>query len=134
MKKLKHIKKLDQYGCVLACLAMITGKSYFEIREAVHKSVPRFKNTWSNSQVIGLLSLEMINFLKLEFNISGKHIKFRSLRALKRHCILLILPLDGNITLGHGVVFDAKARCILDPDCKLSDLKDYNIYCCIEIQ
>ena len=134
MKKLKHVKKLDQNGCTFACIAIITGKSYFEIRDAAHKYVPRLYNIWVDHHFLGLYAQEIIDFLKSGFGIQSKLIKFVSLRALKKHCVLFICPLNGDRRYGHGVVFDAKKCCIIDPDEILEDLKDWNVFCCIEIQ
>ncbi len=134
MRKLKPVKKLDQYGCSLACIAMITGKSYFDIRDAAHKHMPRLQNVWVNFNMIGLYGNEMIGFLKSQFGITSRFVKFASLNTLKKHCILLVCKLDGDRTHGHGVVFDAKSRSILDPDCQISHLKNYNVFCCLEIQ
>lgn len=134
MKKLKHIIKLDQYGCSIACIAMITNKSYFEIRDIVHKNVSRLKNKWSDHRYIGLYPQEMLDTLKSIFKRPCKFIKFSSLRKLKKHCILFICSIEGERTGGHAIIFDTKARRILDPDNMMKNLNGCNVFCCIEIQ
>lgn len=132
MKKIKPVIQLDQYGCTIACLAMITEKSYFGIREILHQEVGRLvKNV--PPQTIGLNSGTMLEVLSAIFNISCRFIKFSSLRALRNHCILYICPLSGHYGHVHAVVFDTKSRKLIDPGEKITDLESWNVICCIEV-
>ncbi len=63
-----------------------------------------------------------------------KFIKFSSLRALKKHCILYLVPLSGHYGGSHAIVFDAKERCIINPLDTPIDINQYNVTCCVELQ
>lgn len=129
MKHLNHVKQLDRLGCSLACLAMVTGKSYFAVREVAHQYVPRLKNICIEPNYIGLYPMEMLALLKAEpFNISSQFIRFISLGRLQRHCILSLCPLNGDHLHTHAVVYDAVARCLIEPSGKPLDFKLYNVF------
>ena len=138
MKKLKLVEQLDHWGCGIACLAMITRKSYFEIRNILHLKLPRMQRGPYEPIGIGLRCEETKEILEKIFNIPCEFIKFISLNELKKHCILVVSPLCGHHAGGsHGIIFDAKKNCILDPSdqlCKISNLNKHNVICCLEIQ
>lgn len=134
MRKLKQIKQLDKYGCTIACLSMITKIPYFETRTILHEKIDRLKKASPLYKDIGLNCRELQEALINIFNIQCKFIKFSSLRKLKNHCILYICPLEGGYDYVHAVVFDVMKRRILDPSCRLKNLNEHNVLCCIEIQ
>lgn len=135
MKILKLVKQLDECGCTIACMSMITGIPYFEMRSRLHLECPdAMKDGTTNYKLIGLHCTEEKEFLEKIFGIPCRFIKFLSLNKLKKHCILSICGLKGEG--GHSVVFDAKTRCILNPldGEEIKDLSEYNVKHCIEIQ
>lgn len=134
MKKIKPVIQLDQYGCTIACLSMITEISYFGIRDILHQEIDRLsKHVPPRS--IGVDCETMLAALKEIFYIPCRFVQFSSLSMLKKHCILYTCPLSGHY-YGHvhAVVFDAKSRKLIDPDEKITDLKDRNVVCCIELE
>ncbi len=137
METLKLVKQLDEYGCTIACMSMITGIPYFEMRARLHLKCPSImRDGTTNHRLIGLSCTQEQEILENVFRIPCRFIKFLSLNELKKHCILSICGLKGRG--GHSVIFDAKSRCILDPNGSLSggikDLSECNVTCCIEIQ
>lgn len=130
MKQLKIVKQLDQHGCSIACLAMVTGKPYFKIREIIHTNINRMGHGFVQPDAIGLGMSETIDLLAYKFNIQSKRIKFISLDKLTNHCILIM----SYKTYNHEVIFDAVSRCILDPLGKTIDLSKYKVTDCIELR
>ncbi len=117
MKKLKRVIQADGKGCTIACLSMITGMKYFEMRQCLYDNARRI--IYANNLVasvdgtVGLFHHELKEALKTLFNIDSQWIQFTSIAALKKHCILFLGDLGH--TGQHVVVFDAKARKILQP-------------------
>lgn len=134
MQKLKLVKQIDECGCSIACLAMVTGKPYFYIRTILHEKINRLRNIPISGHLIGLHPNELCDILLNVFKIPCQFIKFISFGRLKSNCILLLCPITGSLSAKHAVVFDATNRRILDPDSKCADLKEYNVYCCIELE
>lgn len=134
MEKIKPVHQLDKYGCTIACISMVTGIPYFDIRTILHKEIDKFK-TYVCPTLIGLNPGDLLEALKEIFDTPCRFIKFSSLRVLKNHCILYLCPLSGTHSGAHAIVFDAKSRKLIDtsPYGELSDLKDYNVTCCIEL-
>ena len=137
MKTLKLVKQLDECGCTIACMSMITGIPYFEMRSRLHlECSEEVQDGIINHEKIGLSCVEEQAILERIFEIPCRFIKFLSLNELRKHCILTICDLKGRGY--HSVVFDAKTRSILDPwngkEIKGAYLNEYNVKCCIEIQ
>ena len=134
MEVLERVQQLDNCGCSIACLSMITGEPYFGVREILHKNIERMKDKYVAPEVIGLVFPDLQVALSDIFNIQCRFVKFTSLRKLKRHCILGICSLYGSIMQqSHSVVFDAKKRKLLDPLNTIKNLDKVNVYCCLEI-
>lgn len=135
MKTLRLVKQLDECGCTIACMSMITGIPYFEIRSRLHSECSdAMKAGITDYKLIGLYCTEQQEFLEKIFGIPCRFIKFLSLNKLKKHCILSVCGLRGQGC--HSIVFDAKIRCILDPwnGKEIKDLDKHNVKCCIEIR
>lgn len=153
MRKLKLVKQIDTHGCGVACIAMISGKKYFEVREVLHSNIkrlmklPNFQNdifskdleTGVSTKIcpckydVGIYSSEFENVLKKCLGLQCSFIKFHSLRTIKKHCILFLVRLSGYEHGSHAVVFDAKSRRILDPCDELKNLDDHNVACCLQV-
>lgn len=131
MRKLELVKQVDYQGCTIACLSMIVGVPYFPLREILHLKVQRLKNAIAFKR-IGLYPDEFNKILFDQFNISSRFIRFVSLRDLKKHCVLFMRPIVFDAT-EHAVVYDAVARCILDPTGGSIDINNYNVCTCIMI-
>jgi len=134
-RQLEFIEQLDQYGCTIACMAMIVGMSYFELREMMHRKMDKFRHGFVKPGNIGFGCIEFKLYLKQWFGISSEFIKFCDLDDLKQHCVLWIAPLTGPYTYIHAVVFDSCTRRILDPNLqdKIKNLDKHNVVCCIAI-
>lgn len=131
MRHLNLVKQLDNTGCTIACLSTIAEIPYFKLREILHSNVPRFKDAVALVN-IGLYPNEFRNILSNPFDISSRFIKFVSLDALKRHCVLFLRPIVFDST-EHAVVYDAKVKIILDSSGKSINMDNYNVCTCIEI-
>ncbi|KKL84766.1 hypothetical protein LCGC14_1961500, partial [marine sediment metagenome] len=57
----KIVKQLDRYGCTIACLSMILGIQYFELREILHKKVRRLRDYVTEPNSIGFNCVEFQN-------------------------------------------------------------------------
>ena len=137
MEKIKPIKQLDKKGCTIACMAMVTDKSYFEIRAILHDEVDRLKKDSPIPDILmGLYCNEFKDALEKIFDIRCKYIKFLSLKKLKKHCVLYLVPLSGHYGGSHTIVFDAVKRRIIDPFSSIEkiNLDEHNVSCCIELQ
>ncbi len=152
MKKLKYVRQLDYQGCSIACMAMIVGMKYFELREFLWNSRKRVDFRYNGpkgmSGQIGLYEGEFKDVLEKLFDIKTRAIQFQSIGKLRKHCLLLICRID-DMSNRHYLVFDAKARKILDPsgcvfnnklqitkdaDGRSPVFSDYNVSHCLEIQ
>lgn len=136
MRKIKLTRQLDQHGCTIACLSMITKIPYFQVRTILHNKIDRLKN-YVYPTHIGLSCVDLQEALEKIFNIPCRFVKFLSLGKLKNHCILYICPITGCYNNGgsvHAIIFDAKRRRLIDPAGELLNLKNHNIICCIMIQ
>lgn len=151
MKKLRYIQQLDSWGCSIACMAMLVDMNYFSLRQFLYENDDKIEYSYNAGRNLGgnvhITQSEFKKILKILFNLESNWIQFISVRELKKHCLLALSPLHGGD--GHGVVFDAKRRKILNP-CRNStmnyrlwskDTKDkslpvvkYNVYQCLEIQ
>ncbi len=139
VRNLKGVKQEDQYGCTFACLATITGLSYSTAKDIFHKNFNNDnypKGKWSS--LTPPMMLEALNDI---FGIPCRVVKFISLDALRKNCILYVCPLEGCYDGVHVVVFDSNKRELFDPGelfCKsseqLSDLEESNVISCVEIQ
>lgn len=83
MKKLQLVKQLDCEGCTIACLSIIVGIPYFQLREILHSKISRLKGVTA-VKCIGLYLDELRKILLDQFSISSK---FTDLEKLKQHCI-----------------------------------------------
>lgn len=134
MRKLKRVQQLDKYGCTIACLAMIIDKPYFATRETIQSKIERLsKQPPVQPEFIGLYYTEFRDVLRYTFNIQCRFIKLSSLRQVKKHCVLWIVPLEWDGRIVHAMMFDAQKRCILDPMGLIKNLEEYNIASCLEI-
>lgn len=135
MEKLQRVQQLDKHGCSIACLAMIVGKSYFQVRAILHETTEKLLNKFVLPENIGLHCRDLYEALNQTFDVSCKFIKFVSLTKLTKHCILYVCPLAGCYDYIHSVIFDAERHCIIDPfEDKNFDINEYNVICCIEVQ
>lgn len=135
-KSLKLIYQLDPQGCGYACIAMITGKKYFQIREFASEIIPSLSAEKIGMYISspGLLTNQVKSVLEY-LKIKCRWIKFESLNKLKHNAILFICSItDGDSIGGHAIVFDKTNKKLLDPGFgnKIS-LNNYNIYSCLEI-
>ncbi len=144
MKKLKLVKQLDESGCGIACLAMVTGESYSNTRDIVFKNVDRSKPGDMPVDETGLECEEIMDLLTDQFKIQPRLIEFISLDRLTHHCVLTIIykacdmknhkNIYGSDPTLHAVVFDAINHCILDPENRITNLNGNKVVHVIELQ
>lgn len=132
MRELKLVKQLDKHGCTIACIAMLTGKSYFRMREILHDRLDQFRHFVEPTK-IGLNCEPFRNALKDLFDIDSQFIKFYSLELLETTCAVTICSLAGPYAGQHTVIFDHIAGKILDPLDKITTLDNHNVANCISI-
>lgn len=131
MKSIKRVKSMDYYGCAVACLAMITDKSYFQMREKLSKVYDRQMGKIVRSEQLGIPITDLYDILRTHLHIRCVGAKF--VVPMKNHCILFLTPVNLRY-FTHAVVWDAKKQRILDPDSDGKNiLDDFNISYCIEI-
>lgn len=133
MIELKLIKQMDKYGCTIACLSMLTGTPYFEMRDILHRRLDRLRKI-VDPQDIGLSCRQLKNTLKHLFGIESEFIKFHSLERLETTCVLYICPLAGPYDSQHTIIYNHATNKILDPTSELRTLEDFNVTCCLSIQ
>lgn len=134
MRSIKKVKSLDHYGCAIACLAMITNKSYFQMREKLNQVYDRHKYKITSFERLGIPVSDVYELLRTHLNVRCQGTKF--IMPMEKHCILLINPIDPYLAQKflHAIVWDAKRKRILDPDGNDNSILDnFNICCCIEI-
>jgi len=137
LSALCRVQQMDERGCTIACMAMITGVHYFDVRKVLHEHVDRLSQNVLDPTLgsIGVYCDEMQKVLEEHFGVKSKFVKFESLDALRKHCVLFICPVNWRYPgSGHAVVFDALQRRILDPSREsIDNIGEYNVYCCLEI-
>lgn len=113
MKKIKFVKQEDRKGCVAACLAMITGKTYKQV-------TGDFENDFSAD---GLTSDDMISYLSDHgYSVIKKSVETTTHKDFAReellrpfapmHILTVQWYAEGRYT--HVVVMDADGK-IYDP-------------------
>ncbi len=125
---------MDESGCSIACLAMITNRSYFSTREVLHQKVARLKNRFVEPMWIGLYAKELLEILTKLFKRPCREIEFTSLKKLKKHCILIVHISGQPIERTHSMIFDAKRRCIIDPLSQYDNLDNCSVRHCLEME
>lgn len=135
MRRLKYVEQLDQYGCSIACLSMIIGKSYFQTREWLYKK--GISKCIVDPQNIGIYEQSFPNILLKYFKIKSNWIKFKSLSSLKNNCIMFVVPkIPCPPFVRHCIIYCAVNKKILDPAKHFkekSNLPDCNVAYCLEI-
>ncbi len=137
MKNIKLVKQMDEHGCTIACLSMVTGVSYFQMRATMYEEVSRLRirNDPLPYRQIGLTLTEMQDILVGAFRMKVRFIKFIDLKLLKKHCIIIVCGIDMDPTIcGHAIVYDAKDKILVDPLNEITHLEEHNIISCMEIQ
>ena len=138
MKSLRLVEQQYKDDCTIACLAMITGISYYRtqriLRRNANKTISRLRFLKRCKRIEYIEWPKFIPILEDMFNISSRFIRFESLQNLKQHCILGVCNINGTfLKKSHAVVFDAKNRKILDPIGRREDLNQSNVFACLEI-
>ena len=102
---MKLIRQKHKSGCAIAALAMVANKEYDEIRNLIYPNGTRVRGLSSNRIYT---TLEKLN-LNVKIDILYlKHHKYNTLN----NAILNIVTDNGT---RHAVVWDSKAKKLLDP-------------------
>jgi hypothetical protein len=107
-----HIKQKSNWDCVIASVAMMTGKSYEEVLKRYEKLYPKHNKCGLNDE-------EILGLLK-SFKQNPRVIN----AVIKNVSGILYLPSKNDSVGDHAVFFDGE--CIYDPNFKIKGKKYYN--------
>jgi hypothetical protein len=124
---LKYVEQEQDYGCAVACIAMITGEPYAEVEKC-------FREDFSREAMKPEAAREYIcdrNFSAVE----KRHYGYADVRVMDRIMSLPFAPVHMvnvlpyiNAKYGHSVVMDSRGR-VYDP--QHPDIRDFSRYYCI---
>ena len=107
---MRRVQQLDDMGCGVACVAMLTGQSYSAIRDLMYPNGPDTIRGTHGEQLrhalacFGCKTVELVRFKK------GTRYQSLTFDAV------LKVGLTKRSVGGHWVVWDSERRRVLDPD------------------
>lgn len=120
----QKINQFHKSGCLIACLAMITKRSYKEICYEMFPDRPYLM--CSNVINVGT-NLAYLPLILKSFNIKFELSDIKDLSLLKKNA-LIILNWRNQPTLSHCVLFDKETLSIIEPSSKLSRICSFKTY------
>lgn len=111
-RKLRMVEQQHTNGCFIACLAMLTGKTYRQAFSLIHPD--KDYDSIGHYEPIGLSPEESIKRME-ELGLGPDPRPLRNLVNLRRTALIMI-RWKYSPTLLHGIVFDASTKQLLNPN------------------
>jgi hypothetical protein len=113
---LMRIHQVNESGCFIACVAILTGKSYYEAFQMLHpgKNIERFRDHNIIHESVEQGAIENLQ----KIGIQARPSRLRRLKSLVRHGkkpAMLIMRWKDADPGCHSVIFDPETKKILDP-------------------
>lgn len=128
------VRQLDREGCVIACLAMVTGHTYYNMRKKLDE-LKHLLPRWGSPDFELKFKPKEIRTVLKSFKIDTTYLKWDEKNGT---CILLVTPVKNPeythalVHIQGSVIGEIRDPMIYGP-LTLSHLDHYNIHSCIGI-